>query len=106
MVGGVAYSAPISKVMIPLDEQKVSGSRDTATTAGVAGGHPKSQCVVSGDRSLGPQPGVEGEGVSRIERGIEQRGSQRRLVGSPGADHRRGVGHDQPRMAGRGGVST
>ncbi len=33
MVGGVAYSDPISNTMIPFDEQKVSGSRETATTS-------------------------------------------------------------------------
>ncbi len=33
MVGGVAYSLPISKTMIPRPEQKVSGSRETVTTS-------------------------------------------------------------------------
>ena len=33
IVGGVAYSEPISKTMIPLEEQKVSGSRDTVVTS-------------------------------------------------------------------------
>ena len=33
MVGGAGYSAPISMVRIPLPEQKVSGSREMATTS-------------------------------------------------------------------------
>ncbi len=33
IVGGVAYSDPISKVMIPFAEQYVAGSRETATTS-------------------------------------------------------------------------
>ena len=33
MVGGVGYSAPISNTMIPLAEQNVAGSRETATTS-------------------------------------------------------------------------
>ena len=33
MVGGVGYSAPISNTMMPLAEQKVSGSRETAMTS-------------------------------------------------------------------------
>jgi hypothetical protein len=33
MVGGEGYSAPISMVRMPLPEQKVSGSREMATTS-------------------------------------------------------------------------
>ena len=73
MVGGVGYSAPISKTMIPLPEQNVSGSRETVTTSAWRLATQNPEGVVAGQRRLGPEPGVEGKGIAGVEVRVEER---------------------------------
>jgi len=54
IVGGVGYEAPISNVMMPLEEQNVPGSRDTANHFRVTADQPQAEGVVTGYRCLGP----------------------------------------------------
>ena len=73
MVGGVGYSAPISMAMMPWPEQKVSGSRETATTSSwrLATQNPRPRCGPAG-----PRPG----GGRRAGRGHRRRRSGRAVV--------------------------